>query len=181
MLKLRDGRELEVAETVAEVMGAKAAEQATVADAITKLPAAETVPTGAATNSKTVKSANLVTLHEIRRTVKRKCPTPVDTKAEFRYQVIEHVVNLEHVIDMQPTVDEIELLPVHDRVQAKMPAVSGPFKHDFDQHAFKFGTSTLEEGRPVDAPAALVHEDGSSAGQQDDDCNTVTTEGYPKH
>ena len=174
MLKLRDGRELEVAEKVAEILAAD--ETGKVCDAVKVIPG-----TTDAKTKLTAAGSKLVVLHEIRTTVKRKFPTPVDTKAEFNHQVIEHVVNLEHVIDMQPTVDEIKLLPVHDRVQAKMPAVSGPFKHDFDQHAFKFGASELEEGRPVDAPAALVHEDGSSAGQQDDDCNTVTTQGYPKH
>ena len=166
MLKLRDGRELEVAETVAEILAAVAPEGAE--GAVCKAVAAVG---GDAKTKLTATGSRLVVLHEIRTTVKRKFPTPVDTKAEFNHQVIEHVVNLEHIIDMQPTATEIELLPVHDRVQAKMPAVSGPFKHDFDQHAFKFGVSELEEGRPVDAPAVAVHENGSSAGQQEDDCN----------
>ena len=161
MLKLRDGRELEVAETVDEIIKATA-ESNTPCDAVKAVGGTEVTK---------LTATGLAVLHEIRTTVKRKFPTPVDTKAEFNHQVIEHVVNLDHVIDMQPTVDEIKLLPVHDRVQAKMPAVSGPFKHDFDQHAFKFGTSTLEEGRPVDAPAVAVHENGSLAGQQEDDCN----------
>ena len=173
MLKLRDGRELEVAEKVAEILA--------VADTTGTVCAAVAAIGGTEKSRLAADGSKLVVLHEIRTTVKRKFPTPVDTKAEFEHQVIEHMVNLDHVIDMQPTTAEIELLPVHDRKQAKMPAVSGPFKHDFDQHAFKFGTSTLEEGRPVDAPAVAVHEKGDSAGQQQDDCKTVTTEGYPKH
>ena len=162
MLKLRDGRELEVAETVAEVMGAKAeGDSPVVAAAITALPADKTVPEGAVTNSKTVKTGTLVALHEIRTTVKRKFPTPVDTKAEFEHQVIEHMVNLDHVIDMQPTVAEIKLAPVHDRRQADMPAVSGPFKHDYDQHAFDYEASKLDsfqgEARKVQAQVVKTH------------------------
>ena len=132
MLKLRDGRELEVAEKVAEILA--------VADTTGTVCAAVAAIGGTEKSRLAADGSKLVVLHEIRTTVKRKFPTPVDTKAEFNHQVIEHVVNLDHVVDMQPTTAEIKLLPVHDRVQAEMPAVSGPFKHDFDQHAFKHET-----------------------------------------
>ena len=171
MLKLRDGRELEVAETVAEVVGA------TDTGALCKAVKAIEGESGTSKTKLVAADSNLVVLHEIRTTLQRKFPTPVDTKAVFKHQVIEHVVNLDHVIDMQPTTAEIKLLPVHDRVQAKMPAVSGPFKHDFDQHAFKFGVSELEEGRPVDAPAVALH--GASVDGCDADLSNVGP--YPKH
>ena len=173
MLKLRDGRELEVAEKVAEILAAD--ETGKVCDAVKVIPG-----TTEAKTKLTAAGSKLVVLHEIRTTVKRKFPTPVDTKAEFEHQVIEHIVNLDHVMDVQPTVAEIELAPVHDRKQAKMPAVSGPFKHDYERHAFKFGEWVLEEGRVVDDPTAQRHAPGTSNGQQQDNCNTVTTEGYPK-
>ena len=132
MLKLRDGRELEVAEKVAEILA--------VADTTGTVCAAVAAIGGTEKSRLAADGSKLVVLHEIRTTVKRKFPTPVDTKAEFEHQVIEHIVNLDHVMDVQPTVAEIELAPVHDRRQADMPAVSGPFKHDFDQHVFDYET-----------------------------------------
>ena len=156
MLKLRDGRELEVAETVAEVVAATAGD-GVLCDAVKAIE-------GESGTSKTKLTASgLAVLHEIRTTVKRKFPTPVDTKAEFEHQVIEHMVNLDHVIDMQPTAAEIELAPVHDRRQAEMPAVSGPFKHDYERHVFACEDQPMEvfqgEARRVQAPVVEAHDE----------------------
>lgn len=134
MLRLRDGRDLEVAETVAEITGAN--ETGKVCAAVAAAGSQEKTKLVAA-------GSKLVELHEIRRTVKRKFMTPVDTKAEFEYQVLTHVVNLEMVMDIQPT--EVEINPVHGEEHAFMPAVSGPFKHDYDQHVFGTIAKTCED------------------------------------
>ena len=122
MLKLRDGRELDVQETVETVKGLVEAGKA------------------------------LIEVTEVRRTVKRKFPTPVDTKAEFEHQEIKHLVAVSSIMDVQPTAEEAKLNPVHDRKQAEMPAVSGPFKHDYERHVFACEDSADEPGRRVQVP-----------------------------
>ena len=132
MLKLRDGRESDVKEP-AETL--------------------KTPSTGASVPA-------MIEVTEVRRTVKRKFPTPVDTKAEFLEQEIKHLVAVASIMDVQPTAAEAEkagnLLPVHDRRQADMPAVSGPFKHDFDQHPFAYETV---DGRRVQKSVLVLDEE----------------------
>lgn len=83
MLRLRDGRDLEVKETVEEVVGlVKGGEP-------------------------------VIELHEVRRVVLRKFMTPVDTKAEFEEQEIAHHIMVASIMDIQMTAKEAELLPVH--------------------------------------------------------------------
>ena len=114
MLRLRDGRELQVKETVEQI---------------------------------TVDSKTLVEVTEVRKTVKRKFMTPVDTKAEFEVQEIKHKIAVASIMDIQPTPEEAKLAPVHGTEHAKMPAVSGPFKHDYKEHVFCYD----KEGHTVAA------------------------------
>ena len=135
MLKLRDGRELDVKETVETVKGLVEADTA------------------------------LIEVTEVRRTVKRKFPTPVDTKAEFLEQEIKHLVAVASIMDLQPTAEEAKLAPVHDRRQAEMPAVSGPFKHDYERHVFACEDQPMEvfqgEARRVQAPVVEAHDEST--------------------
>ena len=141
MLKLRDGRELAVKETVAKIDEGP--------DGIKELIAAA--------------SNGMIEVTEVRRTVKRKFPTPVDTKAEFLEQEIKHLVAVASIMDLQPTAAEAKLAPVHDRRQAEMPAVSGPFKHDYERHVFACEDQPMEvfqgEARRVQAPVVEAHDE----------------------
>ena len=108
MLRLRDGRDLQVKETVEEVVAM--------------------VEEGKA----------MMEVHEVRRTVKRKFMTPVDTKAEFIEQEIAHHILVANLMDVQPLPGELEegrLQPVHGEEHVSY-AVSGPFEHNYDQHVF---------------------------------------------
>ena len=166
MLRLHDGRDLKVVETVSElleVLGGAAVVPAAVQEAID----------GGAEVREGAKECKMIgekmlKVHEIRRTVKRKFMTPVDTKAEFAFQVLPHVVHVDTIMDIQP---DVKVAPVHGEEHAGLHAVSGPFKHDYDQHVFgkiEPDCGHVEEGVVVDGLELVATEPSIHRGMKDE-------------
>ena len=77
----------------------------------------------------------LVEVTEVRRVVLRKFHSPIDNLDEFVEEEVKHMINVDQIMDVHPTVEEAAIRPVVGEF-AKAKAVSGPFEKNYERILF---------------------------------------------
>ena len=77
----------------------------------------------------------LIEVTEVRRVVLRKFHSPIDNLDEFAEEEVKHMINVDQIMDVHPTVQEAAIKPVVGEF-AKAKAVSGPFEKNYERILF---------------------------------------------